>query len=178
MAQSEGQSEAQSETTTAPAASSRRHRVHFSLGPILVGGGYSYFSGPAFFPFAYPYGYPFWSYYGYAPFWDPGFYGVPPYAFNLGAENGKGEVKLGVTPKTADLFIDDAFAGSAAILKGSVWLSPGAYNMCLKSPGHSDFCQRVYVLSGKKLQIVAKLAPINGPDDGPNDGPNNGKVKP
>ncbi|HEV2501184.1 MAG TPA: hypothetical protein VGY31_16555 [Terriglobia bacterium] len=139
-----------------------RHRIHFYLGPVTVGAGYSYFSGLDFLPLSYAYGYPFWGYYGYSPFWNPGFYGVPPYAFSLGAGYGKGQVKLQVEPKAAEVFIDDAYAGSVVSLKGSVWLSPGAYNMCFKASGHSDFCQRIYVLSGKKLQILAKLAPGDG----------------
>lgn len=147
----------QSEEASEPAVSSSHHRIHFHLGPVLVGAGYSYFSGPAFLPLAYPYGYPLWDYYGYSAFWPPFFDGYLPYAASLGAGYGKGEVKLRVTPKTADLFIDDAYAGSVARLKGSAWLDPGAYNMCLKASGHADFCRRIYVLSGKTIDIVAKL---------------------
>lgn len=59
------------------------------------------------------------------------------------------------------MLIDNAYAGTVASLKGSMWLSPGVYNVCLKASGHSDFCQRIYVLSGKKLEIVARLAAGN-----------------
>lgn len=147
----------QSEAASVTSVSSSNHRIHFHLGPVLVGGGYSYFSGPAFLPLAYSYGYPLWGYYGYSPFWPPFFDGYLPYAASLGAGYDKGEVKLRVTPKTADLFIDDAFAGSVARLKGSAWLSPGAYNICFKASGHADFCRRIYVLSGKTIDIVANL---------------------
>lgn len=161
---SKAQSEAQSEVATGTAASSSHHRIHFHLGPVLVDGGYSYFSGPAFLPLAYSYGYPLWGYYGYSPYWAfwPSVFdgfgdGYLPYTASLAAGYDKGEVKLRVTPKTADLFIDDAYAGSVARLKGSAWLSPGVYNICLKASGHADVCRRIYVLSGKTIDIVANL---------------------
>ncbi|MGH9403574.1 MAG: hypothetical protein ACRD2P_15895 [Terriglobia bacterium] len=136
------------------------HRIRFYLGPVMAGAGYTYFSGLAFLPLSYSYGYPYLGYYGYAPFWGPDFYGYSPYAFNLGSGYDKGQVKLQVEPKTAEVLIDKAYAGTVASLKGSVWLSPGAYNVCFKASGHSDFCRRIYVLSGKKLEILSKLAPV------------------
>lgn len=42
-----------------------------------------------------------------------------------------------------------------------MWLAPGAYNFCVKAAGHSDYCRRIYVLSGKKLEILTRLAPAN-----------------
>lgn len=143
------------------AVSHPHHRIRFHLGPVIGSAGYTYFSGLAILPLAYPYGYPFWGYYGYAPFWNPGFYGCPPYAFSPGSRDGEGEVKLQAEPKRAEVLIDNAYAGTVASLKGSMWLSPGVYNVCLKASGHSDFCQRIYVLSGKKLEIVARLAAGN-----------------
>jgi hypothetical protein len=159
----------QPETNGASETSHPRHRVRIHLGPVIASAGYSYFSGSAFLPVYYAYGYPYWGYYGYAPlwgggFWNPAFYGYPPYAYGVGYGDGKGQVKLQVEPKTAEVLIDKAYAGTVAGLKGSMWLSPGVYNLCFKAPGRADFCRRVYVLSGKKLEILAKLVSQNGPE--------------
>ena len=33
-----------------------KHKVHFRLGTISLGAGYSHFSGPYYYPYSYPYG--------------------------------------------------------------------------------------------------------------------------
>jgi hypothetical protein len=71
-----------------------------------------------------------------------------------------GQVKFQVEPKTAEVLIDGAYAGTVASLKSSQWLDPDAYNLCIKAAGHTDYCRRIYVLSGKKLAVLAKLAPV------------------
>jgi len=53
-----------------------------------------------------------------------------------------------------------AYAGAIASLKSSVWLDPGAYHLCIKSAGHADYCRRIYVLRGKNLSVLDKLAPV------------------
>jgi len=70
-----------------------------------------------------------------------------------------GQVKFQVEPKTAEVLIDGAYAGTVTSLKSSLWLEPGAYNLCIKSAGHADYCRRIYVLSGKNLAVLAKLPP-------------------
>jgi hypothetical protein len=155
----------------APAAyastSQPRHRIRFRLAPAAFGAGFSYFSGPAILPLYYPYGYPFWDYYGFSPFWGPAAYGYAPFAFGLSPGYGKGEVKLQVEPKTAEVLIDNAYAGSVESLKGQMWLEPGAYNLCFKAVGYADFCRRIYVLSGKKIGIPAMLAQKQNPSKSP-----------
>lgn len=139
------------------------HRFNLHLGEISVGAGYSHFSGPAFLPLYYPYGWGFryggyWG--GYSPlWWDPWWYPYGSYR-GYGPADGMGEVKLQVEPKTAEVLIDGAYAGTVASLKSSLWLDPGAYNLCVKAAGHSDYCRRIYVLSGKKLEVLARLAPV------------------
>ena len=131
-----------------------KHRIHVYLG-----------AGPAFLPLFYPYGYSYWGYYGYSPFWEDAFwepYFYSPYSTGFGFGYGKGQIKLKVEPKTAEVMIDNAYAGTVTSLKSSLWLRPGAYNLCVKAAGHSDFCRRIYVLSGKKLEILSNLAPGNG----------------
>jgi len=140
------------------------HRVNVLSPRLTVGAGYSHYSGPAVLPL-YLYG---WGY-GYGGYWGPyalfGWYPpLPPdaYYWGVGPAYPRGEVKLQVEPKTAEVWIDEAYAGTVASLKGSLWLEPGAYNLCVKAPDHADFCRRIYVLSGKKLQVLARLHLVAG----------------
>jgi hypothetical protein len=141
------------------------HRFKLNWGGITVGAGYSRFSGPALLPLYYPYGwgYRYWSYWGaYSPlWWDPWWYPYGSYP-GYGPADGRGEVKLQVEPKRAEVLIDGAYAGTVASLKSSLWLDPGAYDLCVKAADHSDYCRRIYVLSGKKLEVHASLAPVTG----------------
>jgi hypothetical protein len=66
-----------------------------------------------------------------------------------------GEVKLQGTQKSAEVFLNGAYAGITGDLK-SIWLEPGAYDLEVKA-GHQRFSQRIYVLSGKSLKIRPAL---------------------
>ena len=132
------------------------------LGGVVVSAGYSHFSGG--YPWwGYPWGYYYPYYYGRAwayPFWldpwslspfvHPGFYT----GFGWGLD--KGEVKLRTRLKDAEVYVDGAFAGSASRLK-SMWLDPGAYSLEVRAPGREPFEKRIYVLTGKTLQIEPVL---------------------
>jgi hypothetical protein len=140
-------------------AEKRKLRLRF--GGFSVGAGYGHFSGPIYYPYAYPYA-PFGLYPGDwvgASFWYPGwspypFYGPGSFAFN----NGRGEVRLTADPRVAEVYIDGGYAGTADKLK-SLWLDPGAYDLTVSAAGRVPFHQRLYVLSGKSLKITANLMP-------------------
>src|SRR5262249_4170317 len=92
---------------------------------------------------------------------DPFFYGsfYGPYVGGLYYAPDKGKVELSVSSqdaKTAEVYIDDAYAGMAKKLK-SMWLQPGAYNLMVTAPDGSSFQQRIYGLSGKSLKVSARL---------------------
>ena len=137
------------------------HRINIHLGGISMGAGYSQYVGPAVLPLyaGYgPWGYGYWG--AFEPmWWSPFSYGYGPYG-GVGSGYAMGKVKFHVEPKTAEVLIDGAYAGTVSSLKNSVWLHAGAYNLCLKSSGHADFCRRIYVLSGKNLSVLARLAPM------------------
>jgi hypothetical protein len=135
---------------------------HLKLGTVSVGAGYTHFSRP----FYYPYGlYPFDGFYR-TWLWDP--YWATPLSYPsgyFGYNDGRGEVKLILEPKTVDLklaevYVDNAYAGTADHLK-TMWLEPGAYDLSVSSKDHVSFHRRIYVLSGKSLKIAAKLNPRN-----------------
>jgi len=135
---------------------------HVKLGPVLVGAGYSRLGGP----FYYPYGFsPFDGFYR-TWLWDPSWaYPLSYPAGYFGYNDGRGEVKLTLEPRTvdpklADVYVDNAFAGTADHVK-NMWLEPGAYELSVLSKNRASFRRRIYVFSGRSLKIAAKLDPVN-----------------
>jgi hypothetical protein len=145
-------------------SSTQKPHFHLKLGTITVGAGYSHWSGypySSYYPYyAYePYGFYPYPYFGaYSPWpWEPFWGGYSSLAYP-GAD--KGEVRLTGAPKTAQVFLDGAYAGTADKLK-SMWLKPGAYDLSVSTPNRKSFHQRIYVLSGKSLKITADLVADN-----------------
>jgi len=68
-----------------------------------------------------------------------------------------GQLKL-AAPKDASVYLDGAFAGSVQKLK-SIWLEPGIYELKIAGVNGREFQKKVYVLSGKTLDIRAELKP-------------------
>jgi PEGA domain len=134
-------------TGTSQAQKSTR-RPHIHLGGIMVGAGYTRWSGGWCCGYG-PWGYP--GYFG----WDPFFYS-PYYAGGFAWGPNMGEVKLRTDRKDAEVFLDGAYAGTAAERK-SMWLDPGVYSLEVRAPGKAAYTKRIYVLSGKSLRIHAKL---------------------
>jgi hypothetical protein len=144
-----------------PATNSDR-KWHVKLGPVLVGASYSRFGGP----FYYPYGFSPFDGFSRAWLWDP--YWAYPLSYPsgyFGYNDGRGEVKITLEPRTldpklAEVYVDNAFAGTADHLK-NMWLDPGAYELSILSKDGATFRRRIYVLSGRSLKIAAKLDPVN-----------------
>lgn len=135
---------------------SSSHRYHLRLGTVALSAGY--ISGPLWYPYA-PYGY--YPYYAAAfdAFWAPlGPYYYPG-SFAYGSD--KGQIDLRADPKDAQVYIDGAYAGTVQRLK-NIWLDPGAYDLSLRAAGREPFQQRIYVLTGKTLNISAKLTAVTG----------------
>lgn len=111
------------------------------LAGVSIGASYARTSG--YYPF---FGFP----YLYDPlffgFVHPGFYGGFGYAPYLG------EVRLRTSDKTGAVFLDGAYAGELSKLK-HMWLEPGAYNLEVRSEGRPQFERRIFVLSGKTLDL-------------------------
>src|SRR6266436_5977518 len=126
----------------ADSTASEKGKWHLRLGTVSVGASYSYFAGPFFYPYG-PYGfdpgdfvygslwYPMW---GSHPYYGPSYF-----AYN----NGRGEVHLTADPKSAEVYIDDGYAGTADKLK-NIWLDPGAYDLTVSAKDRTSFHQRLY----------------------------------
>src|SRR5450755_62777 len=144
-----------------PKAENQDSKWHVKWGPVLMGASYSHFGGP----FYYSYGSPFdgfsrawlWdSYWAYPLSYPSGYFGY---------NDGRGEVKIaleprGVDPKLAEVYVDNAFAGTADHLK-NMWLEPGAHELSVLSKDRTVYRRRIYVLSGRSLKIAATLDPVN-----------------
>ncbi len=132
------------------------HKYHLRVGGVALNAGYV--SGPMWYPYA-PYGY--YPYYGAAfdPLWAPFSPYNYPASFAYGAD--KGQIELKADPKDASVYIDGAYAGTVQRLK-NIWLDPGAYDLSIRADGREPFQQRVYVLTGKTLNINAKLTAVAG----------------
>lgn len=142
-------------------------KIHVRLGTAVFGLGYSYFSGPYYNPYRvfgfYPYGIAYPAFFC-DPFWcAPTPLLTPVYSGSFEYAEGKGQVKLTADPKTAEVYIDGAYAGTADRLK-TMWLDSGAYDLSLSATGRKAFQQRIYILSGKSLKILARLEPDSAPD--------------
>ena len=114
------------------------------LGAVSVSAGYAYYSGP-FWPGYYPGFYP-------VPFYDPWF---SPFLYGpvyLVPQPDKGQVNLHSAYKDADVYVDNAYAGTTATLK-KFWLAPGVYDLEVRPRDHVPQNKRVYVLTGKTLKV-------------------------
>jgi hypothetical protein len=114
------------------------------LDGVIVGVGYSHFSGP--YCCYNPYYYDSFGAYGsyYEPWYSPGW-------FRQSGPN-KGAVKLEKVEKTAEIYIDQAYAGVAKDLR-TIYLDPGAYDLQVHAAGKEPVQKRVYVLSGKTVKL-------------------------
>jgi hypothetical protein len=155
LAEEPGSDPSSQESGTVEVSGKSRVRI----GGVLLTGGYRR-------SYPIPYGDPYLGYspYLYDPFWA-GLYappivytplGYPGYldAFSRGSD--KGEIKLNAEPKTAEVFLNDAYAGTVGDLR-SFWLEPGVYDLKIEAPDGGTFSRRIYVLSGKTLKIDAEL---------------------
>jgi hypothetical protein len=95
------------------------------------------FGGPAFGPWGYGY--------------EPYYFGAYPVS-----HPNAGQVKLDTKVKDAEVYVNGAYAGTARDLK-SMWLRQGAYNLEVRSPGRTQYAQRIYVLNGKTTHVRPEL---------------------
>lgn len=169
---SDGSKQANVQTPTAPKDDKDKrdarppHRIHVRLGTVSLGLGYSYFSGPYYYPYRvfgfYSCGVAYPAFFCDAFWCAPTSLLSPVYSGSLAYAEDKGEVRLTADPKTVKVYIDGAYAGTADRLK-SMWLESGAYDLSLSAMGRTAFHQRIYILSGKSLKILARLEPEDAP---------------
>ncbi len=106
-----------SSQTDKDSSSGREHKLHVRLGTISLGAGYFRLSGPAYYTYE-PWFYPLaWEYSPFSsPYWGRAF---PHDFFAYGSDNG--EVNLAVEPKTAEVYLNRADAGTRTTCGVSGW---------------------------------------------------------
>lgn len=85
-----------------------------------------------------------WAYPSSYPFYGPPLYWAP--------QPNLGEVKLQSAAKDAEVYLDNAYAGTSSKLK-SFCLRPGVYELEVRTQGRAPQAKRIYVLTGKTLKV-------------------------
>jgi PEGA domain-containing protein len=112
-----------------------------------------------------PYGYDVVPRFGFAydPFWyGPGwgYYGYP-YLDVVPSEN-SGGLRLDITPKTAQVFVDGTYAGVVDDFNGHFQhldLTPGGHRIDVRQPGFQPLTFQVYIQPGHTTDYKAALVP-------------------
>jgi hypothetical protein len=65
-------------------------------------------------------------------------------------------VKFDTNVKEAEVYINDAYAGTVGKLK-TMYLRPGSYDIEVRAPGRTQFDKKVYVAAGKTLHLNPDL---------------------
>jgi hypothetical protein len=146
-------------------------------------------SGRGYYPYyyypRYSFGFGYYSPYYYSPYYSPyyyGYYGYPyygpysygrwgyhmPYGYPAGGVDGYydrqdlGALALKVRPKTAEVYIDGRYVGTAGSFDGFpsyLWLEPGVYDLVLVHDGHANLEREVEVAPGQVLEFKLRLDP-------------------
>jgi len=119
------------------------YRPYWSVG---YGWGYPYY--------AYGYGYPYYPYYGY-PY---------PYGFGYGVYDDTAAIRLEVTPRETQVFIDGYIAGTVDDFDGvfqRLRLPPGSHRITLYLDGYHTVTQNLYLAPGANQKVTFKLEPLS-----------------
>ncbi len=138
-----------------PATVKPASQTRLRFGGFSVGGHWT--SSPYWYPYYFPYAYA--ASYGWSPYWwgaYPAFYQT---AYWMDASANSGKVKIECPRDDAELLIDGAYAGLLKDLK-SISLAPGAYKLEIRLPDKKPYEKRIYVLTGKTVNITPVFDPL------------------
>ena len=133
-------------------------RVGTPRRPVVVGGYYyrpvyrRAFYGSAFYR---PFFYDAWSPYWYGQF--------PPYYGYGGYYDLSGSLRLQVTPRNTEVFIDGYYAGTVDDFDGvfqRLRVEPGDHDLELYLPGHRGLTQKIYLQPGRTFRIRHAMEPL------------------
>ena len=125
---------------------------------------YPYYPYSFAFSFGYGWGYPYdglgygYPFYGGYPYYGPGFYDL------------SSSVRLQVTPKDAEVYVDGYFAGKVDNFDGTfqrLRVEPGDHEIQLFMPGHRSFSQRVYLQPGGSFRVQHMMEPLGAGEPEP-----------
>jgi hypothetical protein len=138
---------ADAQRRAAPRSAAPRSRSN-----VIVGARYYspyYFYRPFYYDsWYYPYRYSLWYGAGY-PYYQYPYYGGRYYDLNS-------SLRLQVTPREAEVYLDGYFAGSVDDFDGvfqRLHLEPGEHELELFMPGHRSFTQKIYLQPGSTFRV-------------------------
>ena len=102
---------------------------------------------------------------GYYGFYGPAYYQYPIYG--RGRYDGSGSVRLQVSPRQAEVFVDGYFAGTVDDFDGvfqRLNIEPGEHEIQVYLAGYRPFTQRFYLQPGKSFNIKHTMEPL-GPGE-------------
>ena len=111
--------------------------------------------------------------YYYRPYWyDPWYpYWYPsPYYYGAGYYDNSSSLRLQVTPRQAEVFIDGYFAGVVDDFDGTfqrLQLEPGEHELQLFLPGYRAINQRIYLQPRSTFRVKHALEPLAAGDPEP-----------
>jgi hypothetical protein len=142
------------------AAAQRRGPIGRPIGRrLVIRGG---FYGPVFFDpwYSYGYGYPW---YGYGFGYQYG-YPYPPYGYYGRADVLTSSLRLEVTPKQAEVYVDGYRAGTVDDFNGffqRLHVRPGQHDLVLYFDGYRTVHQRLYLNSGADQKVRYTMVPLS-----------------
>ena len=126
-----------------------------------------YYASPYWYGAYYGYGYPFyfsvgWGCCGYWPY----AYGYPYYPYGYPYDP-TAAMRLQVTPRETEVFVDGYYAGTVDDFDGTfqrLHLGPGQHDLELYLQGHRSYQQKVYLQPGKTFSVKHQMDAL-GPGD-------------
>jgi len=117
----------------------------------------AYYPGyyPGYYPFAFSVGFGCcgYPYYGGYPYYPYGYY---PYDISA-------SLRLQVTPREAQVFVDGYYAGTVDDFDGTfqrLHAEPGDHDLEVFMPGHRSYQQKVYLQPGKTFNVRHEMQPL------------------
>ena len=128
------------------------------------------------------YGYPYYSpYWGFYPWYGYGYWGWSPWYYGGWGYDPTGSVRLQVTPKQAQVFVDGYFVGIVEDFDGTfqrLHVPPGGHELVLYLEGYRTVRQSFYATTGRDFKVAYAMvalgpgersepppAPVNPPED-------------
>lgn len=132
--------------------------------PFFYGSSFGFSVGFGFgYGYPYAYGYPGYPYYGYAPYAPYPYYGG-------GYYDGSAALRLQVTPRETQVYIDGYYAGVVDSFDGTfqrLYAQPGSHEVQLFLPGHRSFSQTLYLQPGNTISMRHAMEPLQPGDPEP-----------
>jgi hypothetical protein len=134
--------------------------------------GARYYGYPYYWYGSFYYRYPYYSGFGLYAWWPihgyPGYPWYPPYYAYAGYDYAS-SVRVQVTPKTAEVYVDGFRAGIADDFDGifqRLRLEPGAHELVVYHEGYRSIRHQLYLTPGDEYKIREVMEPL-GPGDAP-----------